>query len=45
MRMNTTEDVEKGRGLLLVEAVSARWGWYFPPDADGKVVWAQAHLD
>ena len=45
IRMNTTEDAEKGRGLLLVEAVSTRWGWYFPPDADGKVVWAQARLD
>lgn len=35
------DDAETGRGLLLVEAVSARWGWYFPPDMGGKVVWAQ----
>ena len=35
------DDAETGRGLLLVEAVSARWGWYVPPDMGGKVVWAQ----
>jgi hypothetical protein len=31
-------DAESGRGLLLVEALSQRWG-YFGHD-DGKVVWA-----
>lgn len=32
---------ENGRGLLLVEAMSTRWGWYSPEDgAPGKVVWA-----
>jgi anti-sigma regulatory factor (Ser/Thr protein kinase) len=32
---------ENGRGLLLVEAVSTRWGWYPSQDgAPGKVVWA-----
>lgn len=31
---------ENGRGLLLVEALSARWGCQFPPGTDGKVVWA-----
>jgi hypothetical protein len=30
-----------GRGLLLVDTLSARWNWYFPPDMDGKVVWAE----
>jgi anti-sigma regulatory factor (Ser/Thr protein kinase) len=34
------EDTESGRGLLLVEAVSQRWGWYFPGETGGKVVWA-----
>ena len=44
------EDTENGRGLLLVEAISERWGWYFPaghrtanvPDQhqQGKVIWA-----
>ena len=32
-------DAENGRGLLLVEALSQRWG-YFGYDGDGKVVWA-----
>jgi anti-sigma regulatory factor (Ser/Thr protein kinase) len=37
---------ESGRGLLLVEAVSTRWGWYVPDlrtgkaGHAGKVVWA-----
>jgi anti-sigma regulatory factor (Ser/Thr protein kinase) len=34
------EDAESGRGLLIVQAVSARWGWDFPPGMGGKVVWA-----
>jgi len=33
------EDAETGRGLLLVEAVSQRWG-HFGHDGGGKVVWA-----
>jgi hypothetical protein len=33
------EDAENGRGLLLVEAVSERWG-HFGYDGAGKVVWA-----
>jgi hypothetical protein len=36
------EDAESGRGLLIVQAVSARWGWDFPPSMGGKVVWAVA---
>ncbi len=36
----TGEEAESGRGLLLVETISARWDWYFPPAAGGKVVWA-----
>ena len=32
-------DAENGRGLLLVEALSERWG-HFGYDGDGKVVWA-----
>ncbi len=46
------EDTENGRGLLLVDAISERWGWYFPgkrPGADapgqrGKVIWAVVQL-
>ena len=35
------EDAESGRGLLIVEAASERWGWGSPPALGGKVVWAQ----
>jgi hypothetical protein len=36
------EDTEGGRGLMLVEAVSKRWGWFCAAaDAnEGKFVWA-----
>jgi Histidine kinase-like ATPase domain len=45
-------DTENGRGLPLVEAISERWGWYFPgkqpstdaPGQRGKVVWAVVQL-
>jgi hypothetical protein len=33
-------DDESGRGLLLVEALTARWGWDLHPSGRGKVVWA-----
>lgn len=33
-------DDENGRGLLLVEAVSSRSGWYQLDGTRGKVVWA-----
>ncbi len=33
-------DAETGRGLLLVAALSARWGCYSPDGHGGKVVWA-----
>jgi hypothetical protein len=29
-----------GRGLLLVEALSAEWGTYAPERSSGKVIWA-----
>jgi anti-sigma regulatory factor (Ser/Thr protein kinase) len=45
VRIDTSDDAENGRGLLLVEATSARWGWQFPPDIGGKVVWAQTLLE
>jgi hypothetical protein len=44
-----SHDGETGRGLLMVEAVSSRWGYYYPssrprtstPDERAaKVVWA-----
>jgi anti-sigma regulatory factor (Ser/Thr protein kinase) len=36
--MAPAEDAEVGRGLLLVEAVSARWDWQVLADGGGKVV-------
>ena len=40
VRVDADSDRESGRGLLLVQAFSARWAWYNPPEAGGKVVWA-----
>jgi hypothetical protein len=38
---NPGDDDENGRGLLLVEAVSSRSGWYpFEDGPQSKVVWA-----
>ena len=34
-----SEDAENGRGLFLVQALSARWDVFFV--ADGKVTWAE----
>jgi anti-sigma regulatory factor (Ser/Thr protein kinase) len=43
VRMDAAEEAENGRGLLLVEAVSAQWGW-FPAtpggNGHGKIVWS-----
>jgi anti-sigma regulatory factor (Ser/Thr protein kinase) len=36
------DTAESGRGLLLVEALSADWGWSH--EAHGKVVWARFDL-
>jgi Histidine kinase-like ATPase domain len=35
---------EGGRGLMLVEAISAQWGWYARAGRFGKVVWAELKL-
>jgi anti-sigma regulatory factor (Ser/Thr protein kinase) len=32
---------EKGRGLFLVTALSARWDWYLTKEPSGKVVWCE----
>jgi Histidine kinase-like ATPase domain len=37
---NAGPDAEAGRGLLLVETLSAEWGCYVPDGQDGKIVWA-----
>jgi len=39
-RKDVDLEVVGGRGLLLVEAVSAEWGTYAPERSSGKVVWA-----
>ena len=31
---------ESGRGLMLVDALTERWGWFVPPSGRGKIVWA-----
>ncbi len=33
-------DAETGRGLLLVDSLSAEWGFYPPDRSSGKIVWA-----
>jgi anti-sigma regulatory factor (Ser/Thr protein kinase) len=32
-------DALSGRGLLLIEELSARWAWELRQDPEGKVVW------
>lgn len=31
---------ESGRGLRIVDAISAKWGWHTSEDHGGKIVWA-----
>ena len=38
-------DAEAGRGLLLVQALSSRWGWYPVPGQHFKCVWAELTPD
>jgi hypothetical protein len=40
VRIDADGDEESGRGLLLVEAISAQWGSYPTPATRGKAVWA-----
>src|SRR5215472_9173078 len=42
VRMDASNEVENGRGLMLVEAIGEQWGWYRRDDGDGKFVWATA---
>jgi anti-sigma regulatory factor (Ser/Thr protein kinase) len=39
-RVETDDDAESGRGLLLVEAISSQWGWYPTQETGGKATWA-----
>jgi anti-sigma regulatory factor (Ser/Thr protein kinase) len=43
VRTNATDDMEGGRGLTLVDAVSLRWNYYYR-DPDEKVVWREIAL-
>jgi anti-sigma regulatory factor (Ser/Thr protein kinase) len=36
---------ESGRGLMLVEALSQRWGWDALPGWNGKVVWVELRAE
>lgn len=38
VRLDTGDDSESGRGLILVEAMSSQWGWF--RRRPGKYVWA-----
>ena len=40
-----TEDGEGGRGLHLIEELSAAWGYAYPTPAVGKTVWAKLAMD
>jgi len=42
-RRDREPEAESGRGLLLVEALSAQWGSYVPNGWKGKVVWASVN--
>ncbi|MFK0099532.1 ATP-binding protein [Streptomyces sp. NPDC091040] len=35
---------DDGRGLLLVEGLATRWGWYPRRQAPGKTVWAEYEI-
>ena len=39
-RADPTMDDEAGRGLLLAESLSTRWGWHGAGELGGKVAWA-----
>lgn len=40
VRKDVGPEAEAGRGVLLIEALSAQWGWYTPDGESGKIVWA-----
>jgi anti-sigma regulatory factor (Ser/Thr protein kinase) len=39
VRSGADAAADGGRGLLLVDSLSSRWGWVFPREWGGKVVW------
>ena len=36
-------DAPSGRGIVIVEGMSNRWGWH--PRPGGKIVWAEVPVD
>lgn len=44
VRIDSGDEAENGRGLMLVEAISEQWGWYRRQDGDGKFVWVAVAL-
>jgi anti-sigma regulatory factor (Ser/Thr protein kinase) len=40
VRIDASGQAENGRGLMLVETISEKWGWYCRDDSGGKFVWA-----
>jgi anti-sigma regulatory factor (Ser/Thr protein kinase) len=44
IRSDVSEEAESGRGLMLVEAISEQWDWYFAHETGGKVVWCVVRL-
>ena len=45
VRIDAAAEAESGRGLLLVEALSAQWGSYAHPEWGGKIVWCEVVLE
>jgi anti-sigma regulatory factor (Ser/Thr protein kinase) len=45
VRIDASEDAESGRGLILVEALSDRWGSYAHAGLGGKIVWCEVSSD
>lgn len=39
-----SDDCDSGRGLRLVAALAARWGWHPRGDGPGKTVWVEYEL-
>jgi hypothetical protein len=40
VRSRAADTDESGRGLVIVEELSAQWGYYYPAAFGGKVTWA-----
>ena len=40
VRVLTSDEMESGRGLMLVDTLARQWDWHVPLDMGGKVVWA-----